>query len=90
MRKILVLGLLVCAACSDSGTMNNTLVDMAMPPPPGDMAMNTNNPDMQWVCFSGSPMSNDQFLNACTTAASDDVMPFWPTLAPNGVLPSLP
>jgi hypothetical protein len=100
MRKTLVLGFLSTAlvasvvafvGCGDSGTMNNNLVDMAMQQGQGDMAMNNgNNPDMAFVCFSGTPMTNSDFLNACTSSASEDVMPFWPTLAPNGQLPSLP
>jgi hypothetical protein len=40
-------------------------------------------------CVSGTPMSNTDFLNACTTAASIDIEPFYPDKAPNGMLPPL-
>jgi hypothetical protein len=40
-------------------------------------------------CFTGTPMTNEDFLNACTSADSVDVTPFYPTNAPNGVLPAL-
>jgi hypothetical protein len=99
MYKRIILGLgsaaLIASAvmfvgCGDNGTTNNNFPDMAMQMQPGDMAGGGNNPDMSFVCFSGTPMTDTQFLNACTTAASDNVTPFYPTLAPNGVLPSLP
>jgi hypothetical protein len=65
------------AAC---GSSNNTAPDMA-----------GTNPDMGASC-SMNPMTNDELLNGCTTAAIDhvDITPFYPTLAPNGQLPALP
>lgn len=99
MYKRIILGLgsaaLIASAalfvgCGDNGTTNNTFPDMAMQQQTGDMAHPGGNADMSFVCFSGTPTTDTDFLNACTTAASDDVMPFYPTLAPNGQLPSLP
>jgi hypothetical protein len=46
-------------------------------------------PDLSPACVS-NPMTNVELLNACTTAQSYDKMPFYPTKAPNGVLPPLP
>jgi hypothetical protein len=100
MYKRIILGLgsaaLIASAvmfvgCGDNGTTNNNFPDMAMKMNQGDMANGGGgNPDMSFVCFSGTPMTDTDFLNACSTAAHEDVMPFYPTLAPNGVLPSLP
>lgn len=47
------------------------------------------NPDMSPTCFTGTPANNADFLNACTSAPSIDIEPFYPTNAPNGVLPPL-
>jgi hypothetical protein len=82
---------LLAVACSDTGSMN---VQMDGPNTPADMTMTDqggNNPDMAFVCVM-NPMTNDDFLNSCAPAsvAFVDIMPFYPTLAPNGVLPSLP
>jgi hypothetical protein len=48
------------------------------------------NADMAFVCVA-SPMMGDDFLNGCAPATVDkvDITPFYPTLAPGGVLPSL-
>jgi hypothetical protein len=35
-------------------------------------------------------MTHVELLNACTTAQSYEKMPFYPSKAPNGVLPGLP
>lgn len=45
--------------------------------------------DMTPGCVS-NPITHTELLNACTTAESYDKQPFYPTLAPNGQLPSLP
>jgi hypothetical protein len=46
--------------------------------------------DMGFACVA-SPMSGDDFLNGCPPATVDkvEISPFYPTLAPNGVLPAL-
>jgi hypothetical protein len=90
--------LLACAvvalcACEDNKPSNNNNPDMAMGGGgnTGDMAGGGGgNPDMAPSCFD-NPMTNDQLLNSCTTAAIDkvDITPFYPTLAPNGQLPTL-
>jgi hypothetical protein len=38
-----------------------------------------------------NPMTNDDFLNSChsSAVAQEDIVPFYPTLAPNGQLPKL-
>lgn len=41
------------------------------------------------ACFE-SPQTSVELLNACTDADSVDKQPFYPTLAPGGVLPQLP
>ena len=50
----------------------------------------TGDVDMGFVCVA-SPMSGDDFLNSCAPATVDKVelSPFYPTLAPAGVLPAL-
>jgi hypothetical protein len=57
----------------------------------GDMAMmQGGNPDMSCPCVA-NPMMGDDFLNSCAPASvqSVPITPFYPTLAPNGVLPPL-
>jgi hypothetical protein len=46
--------------------------------------------DMGFACVA-SPMSGDDFLNGCAPATVDkvEISPFYPTLAPGGVLPAL-
>jgi hypothetical protein len=46
--------------------------------------------DMGFVCVA-SPISGDDFLNGCPPATVDkvEIAPFYPTLAPGGVLPAL-
>ena len=80
----LILALLVAPLGCGSDTnnpMNNTTPDMAM--------QQMQNADLAPTCFTGTPMTNEDFLNACTTAASIDIVPFWPDKAPNGTLPPL-
>ena len=47
-------------------------------------------PDMAFACVA-SPMMGDDFLNSCPPATVDkvEISPFYPTLAPGGVLPAL-
>jgi hypothetical protein len=49
------------------------------------------NPDMGFQCVM-NPMTDPDFLNSCAPASvqSVDITPFYPALAPNGQLPSLP
>jgi hypothetical protein len=51
----------------------------------------TSSPDMGFQCVT-NPVSSSDFLNSCpeATVSNVDIEPFYPTLAPNGVLPSLP
>lgn len=69
--------------CSgNNDVMNNTTPDMAM-------QQMMNNPDLAPNCVSTTPASNEDFLNACTSAASVEISPFYPDKAPGGVLPPL-
>jgi hypothetical protein len=42
------------------------------------------------ACFSGTPTTHVQFLNACTDAMSFDSTPYLPLLNSDGTLPPLP
>jgi len=77
---LVALGAIGCGTNND--VMNNTTPDLAM-------MQQQQNPDMSPTCFTGTPATNEDFLNACTTAASVDIVPFYPDKAPNGVLPPL-
>src|SRR5262249_37628383 len=86
---------LLAVACGDTGTMNVQMDGPQMQPADmtttgGDLS-GQNNPDMAPACVM-NPMTTDAFLNSCAPAsiAFVDIMPLYPTLAPNGVLPSLP
>jgi hypothetical protein len=82
MRTLILVGLVALGAAGcDSSNNNMTAPDMAM--------MQMENPDLSPTCFSGTPATNENFLNACTTASSVEIMPFYPTNAPNGTLPAL-
>jgi hypothetical protein len=84
-KRISFVGLVALCAigCGDNNeVMNNTTPDLAMQQANADMTVVP-------TCFTGTPMSNEEFLNACTTAASVDIVPFWPDKAPNGMLPPL-
>ncbi|MCU1282036.1 MAG: hypothetical protein JWM53_5582 [bacterium] len=50
----------------------------------------TTDVDMGFVCVA-SPMTGDELLNGCAPATVDkvEISPFYPTLAPGGVLPAL-
>jgi hypothetical protein len=77
---LVALGAIGCGSNPD--VMNNTAPDMAM-------MQQQQNPDLAPTCVTGTPATNEDFLNACTTAASVDIVPFYPDKAPNGVLPPL-
>jgi hypothetical protein len=83
MMKMFFVGLVALAGAAgcDSNNNNNNSPDLSM--------NQMNNPDMAETCFSGTPMTNEQFLNACTTASSVEISPEFPSAAPNGVLPPL-
>jgi hypothetical protein len=70
-------------ACGNTGTQNNPTQDLAGGSTDGGGG------DGGVSCFSGTPMTNEDFLNACTTPDGVDITPFYPTNAPNGVLPTL-
>jgi len=82
----LLVALAAFAACDD-----NKLTDDGGGGP-ADMSMSGHTdgsgpaPDLAFVC-SNMPMTHAEIINACTTAQTYDNMPFYPTLAPNGVLP---
>lgn len=40
-------------------------------------------------CVS-NPMTHLEIINACTDSQSVDITPFYPSAAPNGMLPALP
>jgi hypothetical protein len=50
----------------------------------------TSDPDMGFVCVA-NPTMGDDFLNGCAPATVDkvEIAPFYPSLAPGGVLPAL-
>jgi hypothetical protein len=96
MMTVLVGASLLLVACGDNGNNNNPNPDMAMQMMQGggDMAMMQGSTfDMeQPTCISATPVSYTDFLNACTNAQSGDPAkdyPYFPTLAPAGVLPPL-
>ena len=79
------------AGCGNSDNNNLGGPDLAQDNPGNnDLAMPNSSPDMSFVCVQ-NPVSNDDFLNSCAPASVDkvDIMPFYPALAPNGVLPPL-
>jgi hypothetical protein len=77
------LGLFV-AACDDDGTSNGKQ-DMQ---PAAGLDMSQQSPDMAPTCVM-NPMTHLEIINACTDAAEYDVPSFFPTLAPDGRLPTL-
>jgi hypothetical protein len=84
------LALAAAVGCSDNGTTPNGGMDGSVNNNP-DMAQMQGSPDMAFVCVM-NPVTNDDFLNSCAPASVDqiDIMPFYPSQAPNGVLPALP
>jgi len=73
--RILILALML-TGCSDKT------------PAPGSSDLGVS-ADLAPTC-SSTPTTSVELLNACTTADSVDKLPFYPTLAPNGQLPTLP
>lgn len=82
MRTLIFFSLVAFGAlgCDSSSNNNNNAPDLAMP---------ASNPDLAPTCFTGTPATNEDFLNACTTASSVDITPFYPANAPSGTLPPL-
>ena len=74
---------LVASACGNSAAPTP---DMLGAP---DMSMAQGQADMAIPCVM-NPMTNLEIINACTNAEFIDIMPHFPTLAPNGQLPPLP
>ena len=75
---------LLASACGSS-TTNTDLGGASDLSAPFDM--------QQPTCVSTPPMRSVDFLNACTTAQPGDPAkdyPYFPSLAPGGVLPPLP
>ena len=81
MRNLIFIGLVALGAVGCGGSSNNN----GNP----DMAMAMSNPDLSPTCFSGTAATNENFLNACSTADSVEIDPFYPANAPNGQLPPL-
>ena len=73
--RALILSTLLLVAC---GSSSNS---------PSDMG--GQNPDLAPACVT-NPMTHVELLNACTNADYVDKTPFYPSKAPNGVLPQLP
>jgi hypothetical protein len=76
---------LALGACGGDDTTSNTGGDMAMTGGGGG--------DMAAPACSMNPMTNDELINACTSAQTGDPnkdAPYYPSLAPNGQLPPLP
>ena len=84
------LALIAVVGCTDDSGMMNPGQDLAQQNNP-DLSHPQSSPDMAFVC-SANPMTNDELLNSCAPASVDhvDITPFYPAMAPNGVLPSLP
>lgn len=82
MNKLLSVILFV-AACG--GSNNNTPTPDAPPPPPVDGAAGIQ-------CFSGTPTTNDQLINACVDQSVTVIhkTPMLPLMNPDGTLPPLP
>ena len=86
MRNLFFVGLVALGAVACGGNSNNNTTGTTGGTQ--DMAMNVN-PDLTPACVSTTPASNTDFLNACTNADSVEIVPFYPTNAPNGQLPPL-
>ena len=77
--------------CGDDGTMEQPDQGVTVRP---DMSAEPNldlgsPPDLETACAT-NPMTHVEIINACTTAQSYDKKPFYPSKAPNGMLPALP
>lgn len=80
MRMLVAAAALAVAGCGGSSGKGGA--DMAMGG--GDMAP---------AACSTNPMTNEELLNACTSAQTGDPAkdaPYFPSLAPGGTLPPLP
>ncbi len=89
---LLACAVVVVAGCGDDANNNNDMGGGNNP----DLSMSgnadlTGNPDLLPACVT-NPMTTVDFLNSCHSASVDqvDITPFYPTLAPGGVLPALP
>jgi hypothetical protein len=83
MTKLMLIAVLASlAACGDSS--NNTPPPDA-PPPPTDGSSGIQ-------CFSGTPTTNDQLMNACVDQSVTVIhkTPMLPLMNPDGTLPPLP
>lgn len=85
MKKLALLFVLAAACGDDSGNAKPDAptvheVDAAVDAP--------NGPD----CFTGTPMTNDEIINACVDQSVTRIMknPMLPLLLPDGSLPPLP
>jgi hypothetical protein len=94
LAAVLSIGFAVGCGSGDTTSSNDlstnpTNNDLSMNPTNNDLSM-TGTPDMSFVC-STMPMDNLSFLNSCAPASVNfvDIDPFYPTLAPGGVLPPL-
>jgi len=90
MMAILV-GASLLVACGDNGN-NNGNPDLAVGNQPGDMAHAGASFDMEQPPCVMNPVSGVDFLNACTDAQPGDPAkdyPYFPMLAPAGMLPPL-
>ena len=86
----ILVGASLLVACGGSSN-NNGNPDMAMNAP-GDMAHAGSTFDMEQPPCVMNPVSGVDFLNACTDAQSGEPAkdyPYFPMLAPGGVLPPL-
>ena len=74
----------LAAACGDDGGKQP---QQDAPPSPKDAAVDAPPPPS---CFSGTPTTHDQIINACTTAQQIVKPNKPPLLNPDGSLPALP
>jgi hypothetical protein len=82
MNKLMLVITLATAACGGSSSNNN--------PPPADAPQQSDAAAVQ--CFSGTPTTNDQLINACVDQSVTVIhkVPMLPLMNPDGTLPPLP
>jgi hypothetical protein len=83
MNKLMLVVMFAAAACG--GSSNNN-------PPPAD-APTQSDAAVGIQCFSGTPTTSDQLINACVDEKAVTVihkMPMLPLMNPDGTLPPLP
>jgi hypothetical protein len=80
MRSLILLAVLALAACGNSNPSSPK--DAAVPTDAG-----LNGPDAS--CFT-NPTTNDEIINACTTAQKIYLNPTLPLLGSDGTVPPLP